>query len=388
MTVKKLIITITLIFALSAMQVKAETAEEWYLRGNCLMTQLLYTQAETGYEEAMEYFDRAIELNPEYIEAWYAKADLLAFQGRLEEALECTDKMLEINPNISQVWTGKGLCLTMQGKYEEAYECFDKAVEISPENIKSWNYRGWVLCEQGKYEEGISSFDKAIEIKKDDYYAWFYKALYLSECKHYKEAIECLNKALEIKPDDMGFWYQRGMVEIKLEQYEEAITSFNEAIKIAPELMEIRVNKGFALYKLGDYEKAEKTLDRVLETNAGDGSAWFYKGLILAACQKYNETLDCYDKALELKVKSQEWLTEEIKLLQKKGNIEEAFKLQDELSNLNMEMAEIYYNKGFSFYELKDYENAVKAFDKAIEHNPSYKKAIEKKEEAEKLLNS
>ena len=50
-------------------------------------------------EEAIRYYDRAIELNPDYAEAWYNKGVALQAQGNLAEAIECYDRALALNPD-------------------------------------------------------------------------------------------------------------------------------------------------------------------------------------------------------------------------------------------------------------------------------------------------
>ncbi len=51
---------------------------------------------------------------------------------RFEEALECLDKAIEIEPNYAQAWANKGAVMQGLERYEEAIECFDKAIEITP----------------------------------------------------------------------------------------------------------------------------------------------------------------------------------------------------------------------------------------------------------------
>ncbi|MFQ6072921.1 MAG: tetratricopeptide repeat protein [Methanosarcinales archaeon] len=49
-----------------------------------------------------------------------------------EDAIECFDKALEIDPKYAYAWVDKGKALDNLGKYKNAIECFDKALEIDP----------------------------------------------------------------------------------------------------------------------------------------------------------------------------------------------------------------------------------------------------------------
>ncbi len=88
----KYILNFTIIFFLLAGSwAEAETAEDWVNYGN-----LLYSQGK--YEEAIPYYDAAIEMSPSYIRPWYNKGNALYVLGRYEEAIKCYDKILEIDP--------------------------------------------------------------------------------------------------------------------------------------------------------------------------------------------------------------------------------------------------------------------------------------------------
>ena len=56
------------------------------------------------YQEAIEHFDKAIELDPNYVDAWYNKGVVLDNLGEHEEAIECYDKALELDPNNADAW--------------------------------------------------------------------------------------------------------------------------------------------------------------------------------------------------------------------------------------------------------------------------------------------
>ena len=54
------------------------------------------------YEEALEAFDRAIELQPDYALTWWYKGVVLNELGRYEKALEACDRVIELQPGLKR----------------------------------------------------------------------------------------------------------------------------------------------------------------------------------------------------------------------------------------------------------------------------------------------
>ena len=54
-------------------------------------------------------------------------------------AMKLFDKAIELDPTYAEAWNNKGVSLFHLGKYEEALEAFDKAIGINPEYIQAQN---------------------------------------------------------------------------------------------------------------------------------------------------------------------------------------------------------------------------------------------------------
>ena len=76
-------------------------------------------------EEAIEFFDRSIEINPTAA-AFKTKGDCLWDSKKLTEALELYDKAIFLNENYFIAYWGRGSILVSLERYNEAKESFEK----------------------------------------------------------------------------------------------------------------------------------------------------------------------------------------------------------------------------------------------------------------------
>ena len=95
---------------------------------------LLYAAEE--YEASLKIFDKAIEIKPDYHQAWYNRGIALRQLGRLEQAIASYDKAIEIKPDKHEAWYNKACCYALQNNIEQAIENLQKAINLNPEEYR------------------------------------------------------------------------------------------------------------------------------------------------------------------------------------------------------------------------------------------------------------
>ena len=80
-------------------------------------------------------------------------------------AIRCFDKALNLNPNYVEAWVRKGVTLLDIGEDYDAQVCLNKAVKLSPKSFKARYNRGKCLLKLKYYDEAILDFQQAISIK-------------------------------------------------------------------------------------------------------------------------------------------------------------------------------------------------------------------------------
>ncbi|SLN15635.1 TPR repeat-containing protein YrrB [Roseovarius albus] len=127
------------------------------------------------YEEAIEKYDAALQIDREYTSAYNGWGNALSDLGRYEEAIEKFSEALEIDPEYVFSHVNWGRALSALGRYEEAIAKYSAALEIDPEFDYAYNNWGNALSALGRYEEAIAKYSAALEIdpaQEHAYYNW------------------------------------------------------------------------------------------------------------------------------------------------------------------------------------------------------------------------
>jgi tetratricopeptide (TPR) repeat protein len=88
--------------------------------------------------------------------------------GRYGEAITYFDKALELYPNFDTALSNKGIAIDSLGRHYEAITYYNKALKIDPNNYLALSAKGSTLAGLGKYDEAITYYDKALQIEPNN----------------------------------------------------------------------------------------------------------------------------------------------------------------------------------------------------------------------------
>ena len=192
------------------------------------------------YVETLKCFDKATELDPKFVDAWFAKGDFYShYDYRETDSIECYDKVIALDSKYEPAWYGKAEAFARLRKHKEVIKCCDKAIALLPADAKA------------RYTDDNNYYFSS---------RWYIKANALSELGKHKEAIKCYDEALKIGSSKHGgsahTLSQKGLTLAKLGKHKEAIKCYDEAIPMLDygyeEQEEINLAKADALSELGE----------------------------------------------------------------------------------------------------------------------------------------
>lgn len=95
---------------------------------------------------------------------WYERGNDYLDNEKYIEALDAFNNAIILDPNFALSWYNKGVCHMWLNKYEEALDAFNTAIDLDPENPYSWQFKGWALQELGRNDEATASLEKAYDL--------------------------------------------------------------------------------------------------------------------------------------------------------------------------------------------------------------------------------
>ena len=136
-------------------QISDTTAEEYSNYGEHYMKQENFTAAYSA-------FDKAVKLNP--TAKYYTKrAVSLMFLSQMKEALEDFDRAIKIDPNYAEAYLFKGSIYQLMEDYDIAISFYSKAIKANPQYADAYMMRGLLLRAINK-KDACKDLKKAVDL--------------------------------------------------------------------------------------------------------------------------------------------------------------------------------------------------------------------------------
>ena len=280
-------------------------AYQHYLRGRFFF----FKRTPEGFMKAIEYFEKAIELDPEYVVAYSGLADSYVFLGFYEmvepkdadekfrpflrRAIETDDTIVETNtsaalvrslydwdfhgsledydrgisadPNYPFAYHLKSAIVILLGKNNEAYDLEKRAIKLDPFTPIFNASLGWWYYLGRLNEEAIAQSKRTIEIAPNHFFAHWVLGLAYGEQRSYADAVVALQKALALNQFDQHIRADLGRIFGMMGEREEAEKILSEFEELSKEKYVSAVNITKVYAGLGDREKVADWLERACD---------------------------------------------------------------------------------------------------------------------------
>jgi tetratricopeptide (TPR) repeat protein len=275
-------------------------------------------------EEAVASYSRALELKPDYAEAYNNLGNALRSLRRFDQAIASLRRACDLRPDLAGIHSNLGLALADAGQFEQAVAHHRRAVELGPDLAPAHNNLGLALKELQRLDDAVACYQTAIALAPGFTEAHSNLGGALRALGRPGEAVESYRRALLLSPDYAQAHNNLGNALRDLGQLEDAVASYRRALELKADLVEGHVNLGNALRDLDRFDEALASLRRVVELDPHQAQAHRDLGDVLRALDRPDEAAEAYRRALELRPDDAQAHDELGRALREAGRFDEA----------------------------------------------------------------
>ncbi len=229
----------------------------------------------TDSRKAIECFEEAIALEPNYAQAYAIIAGIYSYLGATGQLLpskafpisqKYADKALALDDSVAESYVAKaGSYLFHEWKLNEAYECLQKALRLNPSLAEIYQLLGFYYILTGEKEKALEILEDAI--KKDPLSPIINQSLgnayFMAE--QYDNVIRQMDRVLEINPTMRISLDLKGWAVGFKGDWEAALEIFKEVHRLTNHPLKGLTGLGVAYAKLGQRDKALECVRKLEE---------------------------------------------------------------------------------------------------------------------------
>jgi tetratricopeptide (TPR) repeat protein len=196
------------------------------------------------------------------------RAEVYRCLGSHLEALQDCDFAIELNPNFTNAYFRRGLTYAEIGDLELALLDYNRTILLDPRHPNAYIQRSWIYFRQQDYQHAKQDCQTIKSFNKSCFWSSYMLGIVdsLSGLKH--SAIKNFSAAIEILPNYVSARYHRGIIHQELGNITDAVADFDQARSIQARGLERLIDRdetgfyaeGLALQYLGQLEAARKVL--------------------------------------------------------------------------------------------------------------------------------
>ena len=265
-------------------------AYEAYLLGKQRMT----TRTRADLVAAVEYFEKAVDLDSEYALAWVGLAEVnlllnnyghLSLADALAEAQPALETALQLDERLGAAHAAAGLMLVLQRDNNGATTAFERAIELSPNDATPYHWYGDMLINYvGEPGVAVPLLEQARKLDPLSAVIAVTLGEALEAVGRFDEAMALFQKALEIDPDYHGAYFVIAQhSHAVLAQLDESIRWHLRELALDP--ARDRSFVGLTYLDLGDDEQAKYWIDSAVRMNP----TWYFSNSALVFLHRYRD---------------------------------------------------------------------------------------------------
>jgi protein O-GlcNAc transferase len=211
-------------------------------------------------ENALDFFEKAVNLRPTYSEANFMLGELLRKFNRLELARDSYQRALKQSPTVPVNHVRLGAIYLLLNDNNKAYDVFRRAAEQFPEISEIQYFFASSARGKGEYDLAIAALNKSLALKPDNVDALSLLGAILLDRNKAVEAERLFRRAISLSENHFNSFNDLGRLLVKSRRYEEALPILQRAAALSANNPDVRYQLFLAYSRLNRKVEADREL--------------------------------------------------------------------------------------------------------------------------------
>ncbi|MBI2141601.1 tetratricopeptide repeat protein [Candidatus Woesearchaeota archaeon] len=151
-----------------------------------------------NFAKAKEYFEKAIELDSKFVEAYQSLGVCLSKLGELDSAIETFKKAVELNEHYPSPYFSLGVAYSRKGMLNAARDVIVEGLKRNPNDFNALTNLGAIYEQGGHPEKAVKILQQVVKVDNSNGRAFYNLGVALEKSNRHKEAAEAYEKAAEL----------------------------------------------------------------------------------------------------------------------------------------------------------------------------------------------
>lgn len=315
-------------------------------------------------------YERAIELDPYYREAYLNLAELYESTLQVKSAFTVYLELIRREPDFPEGHFRLGRLFMLIGDDTRAIESFEKYLNLRPRAEDAYltviGIYNTVLAKAPDKEswsrarrDALDQFVGLINSKKPNADSYYNLGVLYAGVGDRSRSVSAWQTALDHNPGHAQSLNQLGDVLLRSGQAAEAVKYFEKAVKVRPQEARGYLNLGRAYLSLGQTDQAEQYYQQALKVSPSDETANFSLGYISELKGQLRQALAYYHAAARANPRNAEAVYNYGNVQAALRNFDEARRAYDEVLRINPNHINASVNGCLLAFQQKEYESAA-----------------------------
>lgn len=283
--------------------------------------------------------------------------------GKLQDAIDQFSKAIDVDPDYEDAFEARALAYETLGNFEEAVEDYEKLAIFNDKNEVAFYNIARMYFAVGQNEKALSNVNKSLDIKRLYEEGQQLKVSILLEMEKYNDALETAKEALRYKESDVNF-FNHARVNEMVGLWDVAVDGYETAIRKNKDYLDAYVYLADLHRRRNQLALAYATVNKAIGINKNYVPAYKVRSAVYADQLKYPEAINDISTILLLEPSNGEMFFLRGKYYQGYAQHMNAISDFNKVISLDPENAEAYFNRAFSYEQILRFDDAIKDYQK------------------------